>query len=290
MSILWEGMGYYRRAHNLHRSARTLRERYGGKLPDDASELLLLPGIGRYTAAAIAALAFGQDMIALDGNIRRVLSRLFDLEIDPRSPQGERILLERAREAFPVGKASAFNQALMDLGATVCVPRSPACDRCPLASHCQSLHRGVQEDRPVRRPRPQAPQRQIVAGVLIRGNKVLLGRRASDGLLGGLWGYPQGELLEAETPRRGLRRILNEALDIRVAVGQSLPSLKHAYTHFQVEMHPFLCSIRSGRPKADTLQELSWVALSELDRHPMGKLDRRISMMLPGSDSISLSS
>ncbi len=277
---LWEGLGYYRRAHNLHRSARIVAENHGGQFPAASEELRRLPGVGRYTAAAIAAMAFGQPTVALDGNLRRVLSRLVKLENDPRSPEGERTLARLASAALPDHQASAFNQALMDLGALVCTPKAPTCDRCPLADHCQALRQGVQEQLPVRAARAETPLRQMVAGVILHRGKTLIGRRAAGGLLGGLWGYPHGELEPDESPTRGLRRIMREEFGLQLTEAEALLPLAHAYTHFRVELHPFLCSIKGRRAKNGRFRELSWVAPNELDQHPMGKLDRKLSALL----------
>ena len=146
----WEGLGYYSRARNFQAAARQVLENHGGRLPDSIKDLEKLPGVGRYTAGALASLVYGKDEPALDGNIRRVLARLIDLSIPARSPQGEEILWDVARELVPTGKAGDFNQALMDLGATVCTPRNPDCSKCPLQPFCRARSLGIQEERPVK--------------------------------------------------------------------------------------------------------------------------------------------
>src|SRR3990172_9899463 len=178
----WEGLGYYRRALQLRRTAQAVVRDYGGKLPRSVEQLRRLPGIGPYTAAAVAAFAFGADEIALDGNLRRVLARLIDLPVDPRTPDGEARLRRQARRHLPSGKASAFNQALMDLGAQVCLPRHPKCQICPLRWTCRARIRGVQETRPVRAQSSPAPQRIATAGVLRkRGRGGVSAARAARG-------------------------------------------------------------------------------------------------------------
>jgi len=270
----WEGLGYYRRAVNLHRAAEIMVTQYKGRLPTSMEQLRRLPGVGRYTAAAIASLAFGQDQVALDGNLRRVLARYFDLELDPRSAQGERQLLAQAQPAMPAGESSSFNQALMDLAAAVCTPRAPACGICPLRSGCLAFRRGVQASRPVRRPRGPLPQRRAVAGVVVREEAALLVRRESGGLLGDLWSFPGGELREGENGRAGLRRILRQMLGVRVRIGQALPELRHSYTHFQVTRQAYLCLLTGDLPARPTLR---WVRRRALGRYPMGKLDRSLA-------------
>lgn len=273
----WEGLGYYRRALNLRKAARFLEAEHGGQLPESAERLAELPGVGRYTAAAIAAIAFGRDEVALDGNLRRVLARLIDLELEVRSPEGETQLMVFARRHLPAGRASDFNQALMDLGATVCLPRAPRCAACPVRGFCRARRRGVQEQRPVRRRRGPPPGRIATAGVLGRAGRVLIGRRPEASLLGGLWEFPGGKCRSRETSRACLRRELREELGIEVEVGQSLGVFRHAYTHFRVEVHAFECRLRRGTPRLTAHTALRWVYPSQLGRYPMGQVARRIA-------------
>ena len=186
----WEGLGYYSRARNLRRSALIVRERLGGVLPQDSQGLKTLPGIGEYTAGAIASIAYGQVVPAVDGNVRRVLSRLFDLE-DPTAAS----LRKRAGELLDPDRPGDWNQALMELGATVCTPRSPRCTVCPLTGECRALAEGTQELRPASKRRPRV--RTVSYAVLVALNpdgELLLVRRPDDGLLGGLWEFPAVEI------------------------------------------------------------------------------------------------
>lgn len=275
--VQWEGLGYYRRAHHLHLAARIILAEYDGELPCHLDQLRRLPGIGPYTSAAIAAIAFNKDVVALDGNLRRVFSRLSDLTIDPRSPKGERQLLSMARGILPSGKASTFNQALMDLGATVCTPRTPTCSTCPLIPFCLAFQRGIQEERPVRRSRKPPPHITAVAAVLSRETEVLIGRRPEGGLLGGLWEFPGGKPEPGEALESGLRRELGEELGIEVELGPRLGIFKHAYTHFQVLVYAYACRLVAGEPQALEHTDLRWVHPEELGEYPMGKVDRAIS-------------
>ena len=279
---MWEGLGYYRRAHHLHQAAHVIVAEYGGKLPDEVDKLRDLPGIGAYTAAAIVAIAFNRDVVALDGNLRRVLSRLVDLTIDPRSPEGERQLLSWALGELPSGQSSIFNQALMDLGATVCVPRIPDCARCPLAQFCLAFQRGVQDDRPVRTQRRPIPHITAAAAVLRRGKQVLIGRRPEGGLLGGLWEFPGGRLESGESLEACLRREIGEELSIEVEVGAKLGTFNHTYTHFHVTVHAFECELGEEEPRALEHSEVQWVSLENLEDYPMGKVDRAIARTISG--------
>jgi len=276
---LWEGLGYYHRARNLHAAARKVIAA-GGELPTTVDGLRRLPGIGPYSAAAIAAIAFGRDEIALDGNLRRVLARLFDFEGDVRSAEGEAYLRERAQAHLPPGRAGAFNQALMDLGAVICLPRSPACEVCPLQAECRARQRGVERQRPVRSARRAVPEHLAAAGVLRRDGRVLIAQRPPNKLLGGLWEFPGGKAEPGESIDAALRRELREELGVEVEVVDHLGSYRHAYTHFRVTLYAFECALQRGQPQALEHPALRWVTLRQLAGFPMGKIDRQIARRL----------
>lgn len=278
----WEGLGYYSRARNLLRAARRVMAEHGGRLPSDPKALRRLPGIGRYTAGALASIAFGLDEPALDGNMRRVLARLNNLTLAARSPEGERLLWQMAQENLPAGQAGDYNQALMDLGALLCTPRSPDCERCPLNDLCQARALGVQEERPVLSPRPALPHHTVTAAVIRRDGKVLVARRPSGGLLGGLWEFPGGKLEAEEELGDGLRREICEELGVEVIVGAPLGVYHHSYTHFRITLHAFECRLAAGEPCPLEASELRWAAPAELASFPMGKIDRRIAGSLAG--------
>jgi A/G-specific adenine glycosylase len=274
---VWEGLGYYRRAHNLHRAASIVVERHGGRLPSGITALEELPGIGSYTAAAVAAIAFDTDVVAIDGNLRRVLSRLYDIDEPLGSQAAERLFRAHAAELLPVGGASAFNQALMDLGATLCTPSNPNCDACPLQADCLAFQGGFQAQRPVRRARGPLPERRRVAAVISEGGKVLIGRRPQGGLLSGMWEFPGGDLGPEEAPAHGLDRVLRDSLASAVESATPLVEIEHTYTHFRVREQAF--SVKADGPidgSADH-KELRWVHVADLPEYPMGKVDRSIA-------------
>ena len=277
---LWEGLGYYSRARNLHRSAQILVTQYDGKLPENPLELRRLPGIGRYTAAAIASIAFGLDEPALDGNIRRVLARLYDLRLPARSPDGESRLWEMAAEHLPPGLAGDYNQALMDLGATVCTPRQPDCPNCPLNELCAAYKLGIQEQRPVKEQKLTIPHYTVTAAVIQKSGKVLIAQRPPNGLLGGLWEFPGGKLKPGEDLPAALRREIGEELGVEVDVGGSIGVYRHAYTHFRVTLHAFRCRLLDEEPRPLEHRAIQWTTPAELSGYPMGKLDRQIANTL----------
>ncbi len=239
----WEGLGYYRRARLLHAGAQRVVEAYGGELPDTYDELLELPGIGPYTAAAIASLAFGEAVLAVDGNVKRVASRLFCLPGEP-TPRTVRVRLE---PYLPPTQAGAFNEALMELGATVCIPRTPRCSECPVSRDCSAFQAGRVGEFPHPKVRKQVPHHRRFALVYQQEGKLWLRKRAENEMLGGLWGF----VLSDSAPQ-----------------GQQLEPVQHAYTHFKVTATPVLIATP---PEVGT-----WIELSCLPSLAMSKLDYKI--------------
>jgi A/G-specific adenine glycosylase len=282
----WEGLGYYGRARNLYLAAQRVAQEYHGQLPDDISLLRKLPGIGRYTAGAIASIAFGKDEPTLDGNIRRVLARYFNIDADARSAGGEKELWRLAETNLPEGQAGEYNQAIMDLGATVCTPRAPDCACCPLKQSCAANQLGIQKQRPVLLPKPSIPHFIVTAAVINREARVLIARRPPHGLLGGLWEFPGGKQQPGEDLPGCLTREIREELAAEVRVGQLLGVYRHAYTHFRVTLHAFRCTLVSGEPRPIQVDDVCWVLPAELSQYPMGKIDRQISETLVSSTSL----
>jgi A/G-specific adenine glycosylase len=279
---MWEGLGYYSRARNLHRAARQVMKDHNGQLPRTRAALGTLPGIGPYTAAAIASIAFGEDVAAVDGNIRRVFARLFDVSIPARNTQGEKQIQELAQAHLPSGRAGDYNQALMDLGALICTPKNPDCASCPIATDCIARQLGLQEERPVRLPRKKIPHLTVTAAVIRQDGRVLLAQRPRKGLLGGLWEFPGGTL-EKDDPdlRACLRREIREELGVEIHVDEPFGRYDHAYTHFKITLHAFLCRLSEGAlPQALEAQALVWAGVPELPDYPMGKVDRQIARRL----------
>lgn len=287
----WEGLGYYSRARNLHKAARIVAEQHNGELPRNLDELRQLPGIGRYTLGAIASIAFGMDVSALDGNIKRVYARIFDVTQPVDSTAGEKILWQLADENLPKGHAGDYNQALMDLGAMICVPKNPRCLICPVMELCQARQIGVQGQRPVKTPKKDVPQYVHAAAVIVQRGRVLLVQRPSQGLLGGMWEFPNGRV--DGDPARELPKALKTGYNLRVRVKRDTSAstmseknarsplsaigvVRHGYSHFGVTTHVFRCELLSSSKAAN----LKWVPLKDLDGYPMGKIDRQIAAMI----------
>lgn len=271
----WEGLGYYARARNLHRTAQIITERYGGEFPQTFEHVLALPGIGRTTAGGILSSAFNQPWAILDGNVKRVLARLVALDRPPARAM-DRLWALSEFLLDPVNPRD-FNQALMDLGATLCTAKNPACLICPWRSPCAAYNLGTQSELPMRESKGPLPHKVIAVAVI--GNdqaQVLIDRRRQEGLLGGLWEFPGGKLEANETLEDCVRREVQEELAIAIEVGEQLMTLDHAYTHFKVTLHVFLCRHLSGEPQTLECDEVRWVTLEELDHYPFPKANTKI--------------
>jgi len=276
----WEGLGYYSRARNLHKAAQIVMAEASGALPRNAADLRKLPGIGQYTAAAMASIAFDQDEPALDGNIRRVMARVFNVELPARSPEGERQILSLAAAHIPPGQAGEYNQALMDLGATICLPRAPLCSACPVSEICRARQLDLQEARPILNKKPSIPHYMVAAAVVVKEHMAFLAQRPVDGLLGGLWEFPGGKLQEGEDLKTCLKREIMEELGVDTEVGSPFGVYKHAFTHFRITLHAFCCHFVNGVPRPMEAQDIRWVPMNELHSYPMGKIDRQIAKQL----------
>jgi A/G-specific adenine glycosylase len=278
----WEGLGYYRRAHNLRRAAQFVVAEHDGCLPETVAELRQLPGIGPYTAGAIASIAFGLDEAVLDGNVIRVLARLFRIAGDPAKAATKKLLLREAKLLASCGEAAAINQALMDLSARTCLPRSPRCHDCPVASECDAHHSGEEVLFPQKRARKAIPHVDVVAGIVWDGEPFapgaphLIARRHDDDMLGGLWEFPGGRVEEGETHEEALVRELQEELAIDVEVLDFFMKVDHAYTHFRVTLHIYHCRHIGGEPQAIDCADWAWVHTDQLDSYAFPTADRRI--------------
>ena len=277
---VWEGAGYYARARNLHRAAKEIVARFGGKIPGTVEELLTLPGIGRYTAGAIGSIAFQRDAPVLDGNVTRVLCRFFKIARDPKRARTQKELWTLAEMLLPRGRAGHFNQALMELGATICVPRAPQCAVCPLRRSCAARRFNLQAKLPMKRAKQKLPHHQVAVGIIWKRNRILIAKRFARDLLGGLWEFPGGHCEKSETLAGCVARETREELGIRVAVEGELGVVDHAYSHFKITMHAFHCRWISGRPRAIGCAAWKWIAPHDLGRYAFPAANRKIIAQL----------
>jgi A/G-specific adenine glycosylase len=276
--LLWQGLGYYARARRLQHGARQLLEQAvegADPWPRSLEGWLALPGIGRSTAGSILSSAFDLPFAILDGNVKRVLARLI---ASPRPPARELAGLWRLSEQLlDPQRPRAFNQALMDLGATVCTPRNPACGTCPWQGHCAAYAAGTPADYPVKEAPRELPFQVIGVGVVFNDRgQVLIDQRLEEGLLGGLWEFPGGKQEEGEAIEATIARELQEELAIEVSVGEALIRVDHAYSHKRLRFEVHCCRWLSGEPQALACQQWRWVDPADLGNYPFPAANARI--------------
>ncbi|WP_186310772.1 A/G-specific adenine glycosylase [Paraburkholderia sp. BCC1886] len=281
---LWAGLGYYTRARNLHRCAQAVLEQHGGAFPASVEALAELPGIGRSTAAAIASFAFGARATILDGNVKRVLARVFGVVGFPGEKKVENAMWTLAESLLPSNASDedvgAYTQGLMDLGATLCVRGKPDCLRCPFAPDCVANVTGRQRELPTSRPKKTVPTRRTWMLVLRDGNAVMLEKRPPSGIWGGLWSLPEA----ADEAALADRALVFGGEGARESLSPLAP-LTHVFTHFKLDIEPRLAELD---PKVGTLAALgdadtAWVALSELDSFGVPAPVRKLLDGLQGS-------
>jgi len=264
----WEGLGYYGRARNLHRAARLLVEEGGGTVPEDWHSFHSLPGVGDYIAAAVLSIAFSKPYPVVDGNVKRVLSRLFTIDAPVNVSGSDRQFRDAAGKLLAPRQPGLFNQALMELGALVCLLKNPGCSRCPLPSFCQGLQQGLVSDYPRRIAAKPIPRYRIATGVVFKKDRVLITRRKSEGLLGGLWEFPGGKVKKGETPQEACVREMREETNLVVEVGGKLAHVQHAYSHFRIAMDVFVCTYVSGRVMLRGPVSHRWIRVQDVDHYP----------------------
>jgi len=272
----WEGLGYYSRARNLHRGAQFVLESFEGKLPTSAVELLKIPGIGPYTSAAIASMAFGEAAPLIDGNVLRVYSRVMRLEDNITLSKTKSEISGQLARLIPPETPAAFNQGLMDLGRVICTPRNPECKICPLGQVCAARKAGDMEDFPVKPRLKRTPHYDIAVGLIRRNNRLLIQRRPEQGLLGGLWEFPGGKIEHGESGEEALLREIKEETELEVAIGEEIGTIQHAYTHFKITLTAWFCDWAGGEAKTHAATENRWVEMGDLDDFAFPKANRKI--------------
>jgi len=279
--LAWQGLGYYGRARNLHRAARLITQQYSGEIPQDPVTLQRLPGIGLYTARAIASIAFGKDVAVLDGNVMRVLCRVFRLQGDPRTTAARSRLQALADELLPKGKASTFNQAMMELGALVCRPARPLCSDCPLSPVCQAFRKKQVHAFPKKTPRKPSPTRLRVVAAVFHRSRILFVHRPPEGLLGGLWELP-GLYVNGGDTQDGfekLKEMLRKVATLEAVSTREPFSVDHVYTHFREHLQVISCR---GRPVASSCAMrqaepfFQWIHPTQLSHFALTGASRKI--------------
>ncbi|MEZ4601332.1 MAG: A/G-specific adenine glycosylase [Syntrophotaleaceae bacterium] len=281
---LWAGLGYYSRARNLHAAARAVVDKFSGFFPDDLERLMELPGIGRSTAGAILSIAFDRKAPILDGNVRRVLIRLDAITEPPRSPAVEKRLWQRAEELTPEDRPHDYAQAIMDLGATVCTPRSPDCTACPLAKLCRAHALDLVEQLPAKQTKKTVPLVRQAALVLEMNGRFLVRQRPLNGMLGGLWEFPSRDV-PADSPPHTIAEKLLASFDLRGCL-EAAGTIRHAYSHFRVEVELFRARVECER--VTERHEEEWLSAAELEKLPLHGAHKKVLPVLEKIFSLSV--
>lgn len=265
---LWEGLGYYSRARNLHKAAKIVALEHGGKIPDSYDEILKLPGIGHYSAGAILSIAYSKHETVLDGNVIRVLARLFKLHENGTSGKSLFNLRQYAIKLLSENSPGEFNQAMMELGSEICSPKKPSCSICPAHNWCMGYRSGEQENYPPPKAKQSVKKIEVSAAVILKNRKVYIQQRPIKGLMGGLWEFPGGKIEKNESQEKCLLREIREELGVDIEIQEKLMTIKHSYTKFRVTLHVFDCRLSSGRIKATCCEQWKWVKLKDIADYP----------------------
>uniref|UniRef100_A0A7C4MKJ0 Adenine DNA glycosylase n=1 Tax=Desulfatirhabdium butyrativorans TaxID=340467 RepID=A0A7C4MKJ0_9BACT len=282
----WEGLGYYGRARNLHRTAKILCERYGGIFPDNEPGLRSLPGIGNYIVAAVLSFAFGKPFAVLDGNVLRVLARLFSIDRAVNDAKARSFFQQTAQMLLPSVNSDLHNQAMMELGALVCTPKHPRCMECPVDRFCTSRRADLVDRYPIREAPRKVPTRRMVIVVLVRRDgRMLLIKRPSEGLLGGLWEFPNAEIDAAMSFEEGMRRLC-ASMECGSTLSRSRPvgSVRHAYTHFKVAAEVFQVDLVEEPNGIRVMEFCDWLDRNRMDHYPLSKLTHKVLRLIGKED------
>jgi len=271
----WEGLGYYRRARNMHRAARMLAK-LGSDLPDDPAVWSELPGVGRYILGAVLSQAFDRRLPIVEANSQRVLCRLFARRGDPAQGDVKKWLWQKAEEILPRRRVGDFNQALMELGATVCIPTAPRCDICPVARHCQAFQQGIQGEIPEKSARPAVEKVDEVAVVIRRGVKALLVQRPSVGRWSNMWEFPHVTLEKGQTHHAAALQLLN-AFGLKADLGGEIMTIRHAVTRFRITMVCIEARYRSGTIGKIAYPDAKWLSPAEWHDYPVSTPQRKLA-------------
>lgn len=280
---LWEGLGYYSRARNLHRAVKEIQLKFKGKVPETLEELESLPGIGRYTAGAVASIAFGLRAPILDGNVKRVLCRLFAIEEDPSKTKVKNQLWELAGTLVPVKSPGDFNQSLMEFGATICTPRNPLCGVCPLKLTCNALALNIQLDLPRISSAKPIPKIRMRVAVIKSGKGLLMGPRPNDGLLAGMWAFPEFEWKKLPK-EKNLRKKIERTLKLKINPGHPLEPVVHVYSHRRITYYPRLFLSPGGVPP----EPWTWIPMGKIRDYPLPGAMKKILLKIRNRSEIPL--
>jgi A/G-specific adenine glycosylase len=264
---LWEGMGYYNRVRNLHKAAKQVKEQHQGQIPRDLDNFRKLPGVGDYISAAVLSISENTPLPVVDGNVLRVCTRIWGIEKDIKSTSTRKYIFDTLKPLISIETPGDFNQAMMELGAMVCKPGKPMCEKCPLRKGCYAYNTNTIGKFPVKSPRAKVPEYKVSIAVIRDNNKIYIQKRPSGGHLGGMWEFPGGKARKRETPEQALQRECQEELNAEVEIVAELKTLRHVYSHFKILLSVFIC--QADRKKIQPLhQPYKWIKISDLSIYP----------------------
>ena len=274
---LWEGLGYYSRVRNLHKAAAQIMEQHNGQFPHDIAEIRALPGIGDYTAGAIASIAFNQDVACVDANVERVLARVCDIDSPVKLRENQHTIRHTAQALLPIGKARLFNQAMMELGALICSKKA-RCTDCPVSQWCEALHLGIVHERPVPTPRKPIQHITVATGILVHDGQIYIQKRRDTGVWAGFWEFPGGSVEEGELPEETVVREFMEEMEFPVLPDHKIAVIQHGYTTYRVSLHCYLLHLKGAdnTPLLNAATDYRWVRFSELSEYTLPAGHRKL--------------
>ena len=276
----WEGMGYYARARNLRKAAQTVVAEKKGVIPKNYDDFKKLPGAGEYITAAVLSQAFNAVYAVVDGNVKRVVSRLFLIDQPVNLSSSRSIFKQHADLLLDRQEPGTFNQAMMELGATVCRPKNPKCEACPIFSFCGAFKSNRQNEYPISIKSKPTPEFHIAVGIIRNEGQILITQRQPEGLLGGLWEFPGGRLGPGENAEQACLRKIKQKINLDVEIYSFLTRINHAYTHFKIILDVFNCRFQQGTIALNGPADYRWISVSEIDNFPFHAANHKFIPLL----------
>ncbi len=276
---LWEGLGYYARVRNFKSACEWIQNQNNGEIPTSSDAFRNLKGVGDYIHAAVRSIAYNEVIPVIDGNVKRVVARL--LEIDTPPSKSLHIIKQFLINEISHKSPGDFNQAIMDLGSTVCKPKNPKCNDCNISGFCNSYKNNTVDNYPLSEKKRAIPHHKIAVGIIWKENEILISKRHSNVMLGGLWEFPGGKIKKNETATNCVKREIKEELNVTVSVGKKIQTIKHAYTHFTIELTAYHCQYENGEPKTLDCADFKWIPTTEIASLPFPKANHKIFNKIP---------
>ena len=270
----WEGLGYYARARNFHKACAILHQKNIHTVPNQLDEFIKLPGVGEYTAAAVLSIAYNQPYPAIDTNFIRIFSRI--KEINLHFPQSKKIILEYVLNDFLYNSPGNFNQSMMDFGRFVCTNSRPKCHICVINKYCNAFVNNTVNKFPLKLKKTKKPHHNVAVGIVWKNNKILITKRPSSGLLGGLWEFPGGKVLPNEKPQDCVAREIKEELSLEINVQKKLHQIQHAYSHFSISLAAYKCKLIKGTPQLIGCADYRWINPKDINRFAFPRANHKL--------------